>query len=80
MIVYSLDKPHSLESVTTKWIPLVIEIGGPQKPIVVVGNKIDLEKNPSSMNSNTHLREHSESILSQYPPATCSLSREVGRG
>lgn len=67
MIVYSLDKPHSLESVTTKWIPLVIDIGGPQKPIVVVGNKIDLEKNPSSMNSNTHLREHSESILSQYP-------------
>ena len=36
MIVYSLDKPHSLESVTTKWIPLVIEIGGPQKVLCVL--------------------------------------------
>ena len=80
MIVYSLDQPHSLESVTTKWIPLVIEMGGEQKPIVVVGNKIDLEKNPSSMNCNTHLREHSKPILSQYSVCSSHSGVSVERG
>ena len=77
IIVYSLDLSHSWDSVINKWIPLVLEVGGDnvdlntfqsdsQKPIVIVGNKLDVEQNPSTLNRITHLRKHASTVLSKY--------------
>lgn len=45
-IVYSVDDESSLNRITSHWLPLIREsINGPddqRKPVVLVGNKIDL--------------------------------------
>lgn len=37
-----------------------------QKPIVIVGNKLDLQKSPSTINRSTHLKDRAESVLTKY--------------
>lgn len=45
-IVYSVDDESSLDRITEHWLPLIREsINGPddqRKPVVLVGNKVDL--------------------------------------
>lgn len=43
-IVYSVEDEDSLDRLTTHWLPLLREctVGDQKKPVVLVGNKIDL--------------------------------------
>jgi mitochondrial Rho GTPase 1 len=43
-IVYSVEDEESLERISSHWLPLIRELMGDKqrKPIVLVGNKIDL--------------------------------------
>ena len=70
IVVYSMDVTQSWENVQSKWIPLIMDITGDgcnQKPIVVVGNKLDLQQNPTTINKSTNLYERAESLLEEYP-------------
>ena len=85
IIVYSIDSERSIESVQSKWIPLITEVlegkmdvwffvsRYGQKPIIVVGNKLDLEKNPDTINRSTHLHERASSLLEKYTVILHSL-------
>lgn len=69
IVVYSMDVPQSWENVQSKWIPLILDINGDgcnQKPVVIVGNKLDLQQNPTTINKSTHLHERAESLLEKY--------------
>lgn len=43
-IVYSVDNDDTLDRITSHWLPLIRESapGEQRKPVVLVGNKIDL--------------------------------------
>lgn len=42
-VVYSVECDESLDRITTHWLPVIRECSGEQrKPVVLVGNKIDL--------------------------------------
>lgn len=44
-IVYSVDDDSSIDRITSHWLPLVrasVGADDPKKPVVLVGNKIDL--------------------------------------
>jgi small GTP-binding protein len=43
MMVYDITDPHSFEDIQSKWLMTVREFGKPDVPLVVVGNKKDLE-------------------------------------
>lgn len=65
-----MDVSQSWENVQSKWIPLIMDITGDgcnPKPIVVVGNKLDLQQNPTTINKSTNLHERAEPLLEKYP-------------
>ena len=70
IVVYSMDVSQSWENVQSKWIPLIMDITGDgcnPKPIVIVGNKLDLQQTPTTLNKSTNLHERAEPLLEKYP-------------
>lgn len=48
LLCFSIVSPNSFENVTTKWIPEIRHYC-PDKPVILVGTKLDLRDNPAAL-------------------------------
>ena len=43
ILVYDISRNSTFENVREHWLPLIMAIEGPSKPVVLVGNKLDTQ-------------------------------------
>jgi small GTP-binding protein len=49
LVCFSIISPFSFENVRTKWVPEIRRYSSPEKPLILVGCKVDLRNDPESL-------------------------------
>mmetsp|Transcript_2098 Transcript_2098/g.2417 ORF Transcript_2098/g.2417 Transcript_2098/m.2417 type:complete len:208 (+) Transcript_2098:191-814(+) len=67
IVCYSLTDADSFENISSKWVPSIRQRVGKQAPIVLVGNKLDMQDNffKYKGNNNNSLLYHKELLHTQ---------------
>ena len=72
MIIFALNDPDSLYSVSTRWVPEIAH-HAPKTPYVLVGNKVDLRENSEEI---ARLREKGRAMVTHREGE--EKAREIG--
>ncbi|CAG2180900.1 unnamed protein product, partial [Oppiella nova] len=72
LICYSVDNPSSFENVRIKWYPEVRH-HCPDKPIILVGTKLDLRDNPETIDK---LKERKQTPITY--PQVLAMTKDIG--